>query len=308
MNTSQGIMDDFQTEWRKPNNITFRIIFINVSVWVVLFLLSAFGQHAGVMSTVYNFTRKTIYLSPDLMTFILRPWTLFTYAFAHEGFFHILFNMLIFYWFSIILKNYLGSMRVLAIYLYGAAVGGVFYLLLYNLIPAFGAVGSSAGLLGASGAVYAIVTATGTLLPEQRIHLLFVGPVKLKYVALIYVGLSFLMFLGGSNAGGNIAHLGGALMGYLFIQQYQDQNDLSTPLVQFINYVEDLFKEKPKMKATKGGAGKKARKEKKSAASAGTSDIDQAEVDRILDKISESGYEKLTKEEKQVLFRASQKK
>lgn len=304
-------MDDFQTEWRKPNNITFRIIFVNVAAWVILFLLSALGSgHTGVMATVYNVVRKTIYLSPDLMTFIIRPWTLFTYAFAHEGFFHILFNMLVFYWFSIILKNYLGSMRVLAIYLYGAAVGGVFYLLLYNLIPAFGATASSAGLLGASGAVYAIVAATATLLPDQRIHLLFIGPVKLKYVALVYVGLSFLMFLGGSNAGGNMAHLGGALMGFVFIRQYQEQNDLSTPLVNFIEYIESAFKDKPKMKTTKGG-GKKAKGEKKSSgtSSAGkTGNVDQDEVDRILDKISESGYEKLTKEEKQILFRASQKK
>ncbi len=316
MNNSQSILDDFQTEWKKPNNITFRIIVVNVAVWVILFLLSAFGRHGDALEGVYNFTRKTIYLSPDPGTFLLRPWTMITYGFAHEGFFHILFNMLVFYWFSIILKNYLGSMRVLAIYVYGTMMGGAFYLLLYNLIPAFGAVGSSVGLLGASGAVYAVVVATATLLPDQRIFMLFIGPVRLKYVALVYVGLSFLMFLGGSNAGGNIAHLGGALMGYLFIQQYQGGNDWSTPVVQFVEWCEKLFQpttttnttnkkqKKAKTSAQGNAAGKK---QGKATATGSGSDISQDEIDRILDKISESGYEKLTKEEKQMLFRASQK-
>src|SRR5690606_26572563 len=184
-----------------------------------------------------------------LSEFITRPWTLITYMFAHSmwDIFHILFNMLVLYWFGRVFVEYLGSDKLIALYILGGLTGGIAYLLIYNLNPEFF---GNAGMVGASGAIYAIVVGTAVLLPNYTFFLLFFGPVKIKYIAMFYVILSLLYVRQGVNLGGNIAHLGGALMGFIYIKQLQAGVNWGGWITVTLDWFKDLFKEKPKVKVT----------------------------------------------------------
>ena len=176
-------------------------------------------------------------------------------------------------------------------------------------MPYFAGAVSNSILLGASGGVIAIVVGAATFQPNYAVHLIFLGPVKLKYIAAFYVISSFLQSTG-TNAGGEIAHLGGALMGYLAMSQLQRGNDWSKPVVSFIIWVKSLFKPQPKIKVTyrseRKTTGKKKASTRKSKSTPSASVVTpQEEIDAILDKISEKGYDALSKEEKQKLFNAS---
>lgn len=248
-------------------------------------------------------------LPADPSRVILQPWSLITYFFFHKGVFHILWNMLFMYWFGRLITEYLGQNKLLGLYVWGGIGGGLLYLLVYNLVPYFAPVVPNSVLLGASGGVIAIVVGAATFQPNYTIQLLLLGPVKMKYIAAFYVLTSFLQSTG-SNAGGEIAHLGGALMGFLMISQLQKGNDWSKPVVSFITWVKSLFKPQPKIKVSyrserkeKATATSSTKTRKKAAKSNGTTS--QEEIDAILDKISEKGYDALSKAEKQKLFNAS---
>ncbi len=246
---------------------------------------------------------KQFTIPPVFSEFILRPWTIITYAFAHSlsDIFHILFNMLVFYWFGKLFVEYLGSDKLIALYVLGALAGGVAYLLVFNGIPYFIERSGFAGMLGASAAVYAIVAGTAVLMPNYTFYLLFLGPVKIKYIAGFYIVISFLGSVGG-NAGGNIAHLGGALMGFIYIKQLQVGVNWGGWITATLDWLKDLFRAKPKVKVTYRKADAEPRKK-----SSGAMKASQEEIDSILDKISERGYESLTSDEKEKLFNASKK-
>ena len=156
-------------------------------------------------------------------------------------------------------------------------------------------------MLGASAAVYAIVAGTAVLMPNYTFYLLFLGPVKIKYIAGFYIVISFLGSVGG-NAGGNIAHLGGALMGFIYIKQLQVGVNWGGWITMTLDWLKDLFRAKPKVKVTYRKADGEPRKK-----SSGAMKASQEEIDSILDKISERGYESLTSDEKEKLFNASKK-
>ncbi len=296
-------------EWNKSDNTLMRIIMINVAIYFIvatLFIISRFGGLPALSELIV----KVFYLPADIADLPFRPWTLITYGFSHSigDIFHIIFNMLVLYWFGQIVVSEIGSNRFLGLYIWGVLAGAVAFLLLYNLVPFFMALrGSTLGLIGASAGVYAIVVAAGTLLPNTKMNLLFIGEVSLKWIALGYVILSYLSLAGG-NAGGNAAHLAGALLGYLFVIQYKKGNDWSRPIVGFLTFFQDLFRKKPKMKARRGGASSKTddTNSQKQARAKKTAE-EQNTIDAILDKISASGYESLTQKEKQILFHASKK-
>jgi hypothetical protein len=215
--------------------------------------------------------------------------------------------MLFLYWFGRIIAEYIGQNKVLGLYVWGGIFGGILYLLVYNLLPYYAPAINGTYLLGASGGVIAIVVGAATFMPNFTISLIFLGPVRLKYIAAFYVITSLLQSTG-SNAGGEIAHLGGALAGFLFITQLKSGNDWSRIIVQFITWVKSLFKPQPKIKVSYRSA--KSSSSAKSTNSTRTSEkkkpeTSQSEIDAILDKISERGYDALTKEEKQKLFNAS---
>lgn len=301
-----GIFDDFRNAFRKPNNGLIQIIFVNISVFLVLVLSKVIFTLSGYSNIFNTFTNK-ISLPASFYSFIFQPWSIFTYFFSHIDFFHILFNMLFLYWFGGLVHEYLGNRRFINIYILGGIVGGLLYMTAYNLIPYFSPIINSSWMLGASGATYAIVFAAATLLPDYTFMLLFLGPVRIKYIALFYLVVSIASTVG-SNAGGNIAHLGGALIGYLFIIQLRKGVDLGAPFNAVFDFVRSLFVEipaKPQMKVTHRSYTNAGY----SKATQFTADDapDESEVDELLDKISKSGYESLTKDEKLRLFKASQK-
>ncbi|TAF74460.1 MAG: rhomboid family intramembrane serine protease [Bacteroidetes bacterium] len=254
---------------------------------------------------IYAQITSFLFLPASFQEFIYKPWTILTYAISHEGFFHILFNMIFMYWFGMIITEFIGSKRFISLYILGALAGGVTFLLMFNTIPFFMNM-PNVPLLGASGGVYAVVVGAAVLLPDYTFYLLFLGPVRIKYIAAFYVFLSFAESIG-QNAGGNLAHLGGALMGFVFIWQLRKGNDLGKPFSWMATGVANLFKPSSKIKITYRNPNPKSSSvTNNSYSNSSDKEISQDELDAILDKISKYGYEKLTKEEKQKLFKASQ--
>ncbi|MFA6249715.1 MAG: rhomboid family intramembrane serine protease [Mucilaginibacter sp.] len=282
---------DIQYKLLKSGNKLSLLIGINVIVYlginivaVIEQLFTGFGN-----SAVLAYTNEYLLLPASLPKLLYRFWTPVTYMFMHAGIFHILFNMLWLYWMGQIFEEYLGNKRTIGLYLFGGLAGGLLFIACYNLIPAFTSINAAATsvVVGASASVMAIIIATATLLPNYTIQLILIGPVKLKWIALFYIVIDFLG-IAGANAGGEIAHLGGALFGFIYIKQMQRGND-------WILGINKIFERKPKMKVVTNSGGQR----KTSGAPK------QEDVDRILDKISGSGYDSLTRQEKETLFRAS---
>ncbi len=298
------MLEEFKNAFQKPNNAHVQLIIINVVIFIALGILMVVSEISGFPS-VFNFVHTQFQIPARLTEFVTRPWTLLSYSFAHDlsGIFHILFNMLTLYWFGKLFVEYLGSDKLVAVYVLGAIAGGLFYLLSYNLIPYF--VERSAAnpiiMVGASASVNAIVVAAASLLPDYTFFLLFFGAVRIKYIAAIIVFLSFLGTIG-SNAGGNLAHLGGALMGFIYIKQLQIGVNWGGWITAVVDATRNLFQPRPKVKVTYRKEEAKAKKSSPSFTKAS-----QDEIDSILDKISDRGYESLSKEEKEKLFNASKK-
>jgi len=299
-----GFIDDLKNTFNKPGNMLPQLIIINVGVFVILGILMVFSYFSGL--NIFNLVYNQLAIPAEFSQFIMKPWTIITYAFVHSmgDIFHILFNMLFLYWFGRLIVEYLGSNKLLGLYIWGAITGAVIYLLAYNFMPVFRDI-SQVRMVGASAAVYAVMVGAATLLPDFRFFLLFLGPVKIKYIALFSIVLSFIG-TAGSNAGGNIAHLGGAFIGYVIIIQLKQGNDWTKPVVSTVEGIKNLFRPKPKIKVSHS-SGKRTSTSSRGSSGTSSTKVDQHEIDRILDKISERGYESLSKEEKEKLFNASRK-
>ena len=292
------MLEEFKNAFNRPNNAHAQLIIINVGVFLALEGIDLITW-ASNTEPVFQFIYKQFSIPSDLTEFIRHPWTLITYMFTHSmsDLFHIIFNMLVLYWFGKLFVEYLGSDKLISLYILGGVVGGLAFLLLYNLNPKF-----FGAMVGASGAIYAVVVATAVLIPNYTFYLLFFGPVKIKYIALFYVILSLISVRQGVNIGGNIAHLGGALMGFVYIKQLQVGVNWGGWITAVLDWSKSLFSARPKVKVSyrknETSNGKK---------NVNHSGISQKEIDDILDKISDGGYESLTKEEKEKLFKASKK-
>lgn len=285
------IIEDFKNAWNKDNNALVKIILINVVVFVSASFIEIFLTLSGAGDAFKLFINKLM-LPASFTTFITQPWSLISYFFLHLGFTHILWNMLFLYWFGKIIQDNIGNNAVISLYVLGGIIGGLSYMALFNIIPYYDNRISESLMLGASAGVFSIVAGSATLLPNYTFYLLFLGPIRIKYIALFYILLSFLDVTG-SNAGGEIAHLGGAMIGYLFIRQLQNGVNMGEGVINIIN-----FFNKEKNKKTE---------ENYSPTEETKYDISQDEIDKILDKISESGYSSLSKNEKEKLFNASKK-
>jgi membrane associated rhomboid family serine protease len=295
-----SVLEDLKNSFSRTSSGLNQIILINVIVFVILIFFKVVMFFSGI-EDVYNFICHQIFLPASFDDFIYKPWSLLTYFFAHDvgNFFHIIFNMFFLYTFGQLITEFLGNRRLISIYFLGGLFSGIIYLLAYNLIPYLAQNADRTVLLGASGAVYAVVIGAAVLLPDYTFFLIFLGPVKIKYIAAFYVLLSFAQTIG-PNAGGNIAHLGGAGFGALYIWQLRRGNDIGKPFENFFAWLTGLFKQKPKIKVTYKNT------DQRRSGAFNPNDVSQEEIDSILDKISKFGYEKLTKEEKQKLFKASQ--
>ena len=295
-----NFIDDLKRTF-KQGNIVVRLIFINVAAYVLVtfigVLLSLFGMRVG--PWVSN-----LYLPSDLLQLLRRPWTPITYMFLHSGVWHLLGNMLWLYWFGKLFLCFFSSKHLRGLYVVGGLMGGLLYVVSYNLFPLFREQLYSSTLVGASASVLAIAIATAIREPEYRIHLMFVGPVRLKYFALVIV-LFDIFSVGSNNAGGHIAHLGGALAGWWFAYGIGRGYDITRWTNACIDALGGLFRKRPR----------KPRKPKMKVHvnNSRTADYDynarkkaqSDEVDSILEKLKKSGYSSLTDEEKRKLFEAS---
>ncbi len=298
------MLQEFKNAFQKPNNGHFQLIVINVVVFLVLAVPYVFSTISG-FDNVFTLIQNQFSIPPKFGEFITRPWTIITYGFSHslKDIFHILFNMLSLYWFGKLFIEYLGSDKLVATYILGVLAGAIIYLLIFNTIPYFVDQSGFPGMVGASAGVYAVMVAVATLLPDYTFFLLFLGAVRIKYIALFFIVLSFIGTTS-TNAGGNIAHLGGALIGFIYIKQLQVGVSWGGWITITLDWIRGLFTTRSKVKVTYRSAEPKAKSTK---ATSGPSRASQDEIDAILDKISDRGYESLSKEEKEKLFNASKK-
>lgn len=290
-----ALIDDIKYKLSQ-NNAVVNIIALNVIVYLVFQIAHLVGwlmQLENIINSVENIF--VLYAKPN--NFMMQPWGIITYMFFHTGFFHLLFNMLWLYWLGMLLHEYLGNTRVYQIYFLGGVFGGLLYLFSYNVFPVFNADLNFSYALGASAGVLAIVTAAATLLPNYSILLFGVFSVQLRYIALFSV-LIDLLNIPSNNAGGRIAHLGGALLGFLFIKYLYTNNKFTIAIHSISSFFKNIISPKPKLTV-------RHKAEKNIHFTTSSNKPNQADVDAILDKISKSGYESLTKTEKELLFKAS---
>ena len=293
-----GIWDDIKGTFHSGSNLI-KLIYINIAVFILISLVAIIGF----LVTNPLISEKTIDLlavPSSLQKLIIRPWTLITYMFLHKDIWHILFNMLWLYWFGIIFLQYLDQKKLVAVYLLGGISGAVLYILSFNIFPAFSGLVSESVAIGASASVMAVVIAIAAYVPDYTINLLLLGKVKIKYMALaIFVLTSFMDF--SVNSGGKLAHIGGAVFGYFYALNIRQGRDIGKGIDRIIDSIVTLFKPGKKMKVTF----------KKPATDYDYNKMKtehQAKINTILDKISKGGYDSLTKEEKEILFKESQKR
>lgn len=294
-----GIFQDIKYAYHTGNIVT-RFIFANVAVFLALTLIRIFGFFYK--ADFLNVVMKWISGTSDWQGMLYKPWTIITYMFVHENLWHILFNMILLYFAGRIFADLLNAKRFTAVYFMGGIVGFLFYFIAYNLFPVFQ--GGSSIIYGASASVIAILVAIATYTPNLELRLILIGNVKLMYIAIFFVAMDIL-FLDGGNTGGRLAHLGGATFGYLYSTALKRGNDWSKYFFAVTDFFRDLISPKPKMKV----ASRRTQTTSKTSSAKPTQkdSAHEAKIDAILDKISRSGYESLSKEEKAYLFNASKK-
>lgn len=280
----------------KVGDVLTKLIYINVGIFVLIRLVSVFLMLFNINSI--SFLQYLQFpSSPEL--FLYRPWTVFTYMFTHFDVLHILFNMLWLYWFGKLFLTYWGERQLGGLYVWGGIAGAVLFMLSYNIFPYFQHLANDSYLMGASASVMAIVFAVAFYQKDLEVNFLIVGKVKLIYLA-IFTFVIDLLAITSSNAGGHLAHIGGALLGIYFAVQIQKGKDLTRPMNRLIDWFVNLGKRKPKMKVsykrTETDYEYNARKHQ-----------EIVDLDSILDKLKRSGYESLSSDEKKRLFDASRK-
>ena len=294
MSVWEGIKDSF-----KQGSALIKLIYVNVGVWlaitiayIFLFLFSVPDPSGKILVWL----AIPAYL-PALLT---HPWTIFTYMFTHQNFWHILFNLLWLYWFGIIFLQYFDPKKLIGVYLLGGLSGAFLYVLAFNLFPIFHPVLPHSLAIGASASIMAIIVAISVYVPNYTVHITLIGPVKIKWVALTAFILTTLVDFS-SNTGGKFAHLGGAIYGYLFTVQYRRGKDLTRSFNRMLDTLASWFKPRKKTLHVRYRRPVDDIEYNRQKAE------EQKEIDRILDKISKGGYDSLTKKEKEILFRMSNK-
>ena len=287
------MLKDLKTKFTSANAL-FKLIYINLGVFVFFKILGTFAYliQSPTFSASYLFG-----IPVKTSELLFRPWTLLTYMFTHVDLFHILSNLLYLYFAGQIFLQYFTAKKLYSIYVLGGLVGGLSYLLAFNFFPAFTSITNSS-LIGASASVMALLFAVATYVPNYKINLFFLGAIPIKYLAMVFVFMDVINIPNG-NSGGHIAHLGGALVGVLFVYQWKKGSDITLGISAAIEAVLALFKKK-QLKTVHRRAKSDDQYRNESA-------IHSEKIDKILDKISKSGYDSLTKKEKEYLFKNSKK-
>lgn len=224
----------------------------------------------------------------------------------HTGFMHILFNMLWLYWFGQLFLYFFSAKHLRGLYVLGGLLGAIMYLASFNLFPYFSDAVAHSYMLGASASVLSIVVATAYRKPDYEVRMLFLGSIRLKYIALFMV-LSDLLFISSENAGGHIAHLGGAIGGWLFAASLSKGVDLTAWINKLLDWFIDVFTGKLFKREKKPKMSVHYSKKQKDYEYNAQKKVQSDEIDRILDKLKKTGYENLTTEEKKSLFDASKR-
>jgi membrane associated rhomboid family serine protease len=304
MNT---IADEIKASFRN-GTVVVKLIYINLVIFVAIKLLfvvfflfnssfSGVADRSGIFQSEYL---TYLMLQSNLEKLLFRPWTVITYMFLHFDFLHILFNMLWLFWFGRIFLRYLNPKQLITTYLLGGIAGAILFVLSYNVFPGLIQYAPNAQALGASASVTAIVIAISFYAPNYTVNLMFIGPIKIKWIALFFIGLDILS-VASTNAGGHIAHLGGAIYGYLFSLQMKRGKDIGKSFGNAVDSLASLFKPRKRMKVSYRSEAKNLDDMEYNQTKAQK----QKEIDRILDKIARSGYDSLSKKEKETLFKMS---
>ncbi len=289
------ILNDIKRELNKKN-ILGRLIYINVIIFIIIRVLDVIGFlfQSDVIHIIEWFA-----MPADYNSFLTKPWSIISYMFVHQSFLHLLFNLLWLYFGGKLFLEYMNQKQLLTVYIIGGIIGGLCFSIAYNIFPVFKPFATHAIAIGASASVLAIVFAVATYVPNHKVRFIFIGNVSLKYLALSLIILDILSIPKG-NSGGHIAHIGGAIFGFAYIKQLQAGNDLSKYVNPIMDYLSSLF--------TKSNEFKKVYKKKKTDQEFRNQRAkNKKKIDAILEKISKSGYESLTKEEKNILFESSKK-
>ena len=293
-----GILDNLKQTYHRGSSLN-KLIYINIAVFLAITIVSiiAFLLRNSLITTG---AINLLSVPSSFGSLLLRPWTVITYMFTHKDIWHILFNMLWLYWFGTIFLEYLDQRKLVAVYLLGGLSGALVYVLSFNIFPAFKEVVSESVAIGASASVMAVVIAVAAYVPNYTINMLFIGRIKIIYVALvIFVLTSAVDF--SVNSGGKLAHIGGALFGYLYTINLKKGRDTGKWINKIIDFFVTFFKPRRKLKVTY--------KKPKNDYDYNRIKADrQAQINLILDKISKGGYDSLTREEKDLLFKESQNK
>ncbi len=282
---NKNLLNELYSKAFRSGNPLYLFIGINILVFLIIGLITVAEFLFKTNTSVASWLVRQLSIPANLEILAYKPWTIITYMFLQREVFHILFNLLWLYWMGMIFMDFLNKRQFIFTYLAGGIAGALLYLLAYNTLPAFSDLTQKSFLLGSSASVMAIVIGTATLVPDYTIRLLLFGAVRLKYLAIAYFVLD-IIGMGGGNPGGSIAHIGGAILGFVFIKQLNNGSDLSR-----------ILKKRSKLKVVPN----------KSNTRLETIQTDQDTIDNILDKISKSGYESLSKNEKDALFKASKK-
>ncbi len=293
-----NFIEDLKYNLRKRNNLTI-LIYINLIIFIVVAFFSA---TTFLIRGDQNFIIYWLGVPAYFDSFLSKPWTIITYMFTHKSFLHILFNLLFLFWFGKIFVQYLTQKQLLGVYLLGGIIGGLVYIIAFNIFPVFSVIKYFSVAIGASASVMAIILAIAYLVPNYTIYMLFFGPVKLKYIAIAVIILDIIS-IPTDNSGGHIAHLGGSCTGLIFTYYYKKGTDITTGILKLLKFFKNLFVPDKEIKVSYRNKNRQEtdmeyNERKKS---------EQKEIDEILDKIAKSGYKSLTEKEKEKLFKSSDK-
>lgn len=293
-----GIIDGLKRRYEN-GNVMMKLIFINVAVFLCI-------KIAGVFFTLFAIHQVDVAgflaVPSDPGTLLRHAWTAFTYMFVHEDFWHILFNMLWLYWFGSMFMQFFNGRTLGSLYMLGGLAGAALYLLAFNAIPYYVSMGQGS-MIGASAAVTAIVMGVSFYRPDMRLNFFLLGSVKIIYIAIAVFFLDFLSLGDASNPGGHVAHIGGAVAGYVFAMQYRKGKDITAWVSRILDAIANLLKprkKQPKLKVS-------SRRAENDRDYNYRKRQEEADIDVILDKLKQSGYSSLTDKEKKSLFDASKK-
>lgn len=291
-----GIFDNLKHTYHKGSSLN-KLIYINIAVFLAISAVSIIAFLVD-NSLITTGAINLLSVPSSFGNLLLRPWTVITYMFTHKDIWHILFNMLWLYWFGTIFLEYLDQRKLVAVYILGGLSGALLYVFSFNIFPAFKEIVSESVAIGASASVMAIVIAIAAYVPNYTINMLFIGRIKILYVALvIFVLTSAVDF--SVNSGGKLAHIGGALFGYLYTVNIKKGRDAGKWINKIIDFFATLLKPRKKLIVTH-------KKPKTEYEYNRIKAVNQAKINMILDKISKGGYDSLTREEKDTLFNESQ--